>query len=387
MPWIIGDIKLLREEFTRLALQAGASITLLCQQFHISRKTGYKWIARAKQSNHPDFSDHSKRPHHIIHKISKKIQEDVIIARCLHPHWGAKKIKAYLLNRKIVKKLPSLRTIHNILVKEELTNIHKGERHKAYKRFEYAYPNALWQMDFKGYFSLLDGSECHPFTIIDDHSRYLVCLKACIDESMNSVRPALMEAFSRYGLPESMALDNGSCWKPKSRQRWSELTVWLMRLGIQIIHGKPYHPQSRGKDERLHRTLKLELINDISMNNLRDSQRQFDLWRHQYNHTRPHEALNMKPPVTRYQISKRRFYNKPLPPIQYWEDDIIRRVDMNGFLHVAGRNFLLSKALRYQPVALRPSRDGKKIHIFFCQQQIMDIKHPGTHLSQGRGIK
>jgi transposase InsO family protein len=383
MPWTNGDTKLLREEFCHLALQQGTNFSHLCRQFNVSRKTGYKWMKRARERSHPSFADRSKRPHHLTFRISQTIKEKIITARCLHPHWGAKKIKALLLNQKTALTLPSISTINKILAQAELMRIHQHERHTPYKRFEHAYPNALWQMDFKGYFSLLDGNNSHPLTILDDYSRYLLCLAACPNEQLESVKDALIKTFTRYGLPDALVLDNGSCWKPKNKQKWSELTVWLMRLGINIIHGKFYHPQSRGKDERLHRTLKLELINDISMKNLADCQYYFDLWRHTYNHIRPHEALELQPPVTRYQTSKRHF-SQHLPPIQYWEDDTIRHVDKNGHIHLAGKSFLLNKALRGYPVALRPSLDGTKLNIFFCQQKVKAIQMPECSIKPGK---
>ena len=384
MSWNNGNKTLLREEFVNLA-KSGTNITQLCYRFNISRKTGYKWINRAKKSSSKNFKDRSCRPHHIVYHVSEEIKDLLISTRCLNPHWGAKKIKAYLINRHIVSHLPATSTINKILSIAGLMKIHQHQRHFAYKRFEYKYPNALWQMDFKGYFSLLNGSNCHPLTIIDDYSRYLLCLTACLNESLENVKPILIKTFSYYGLPDSIVLDHGSCWRTKNQQQWSKLTLWLRRLGIQVIHGKPYHPQTRGKDERLHRTLKVELINDVSMNNLLDAQRQFDLWRHRYNHLRPHEALNLQPPITRYQPSKNH-PPKKLEPINYWEDDTIRTIDQNGYIHIDGRHFLLSRSLRGQPVALRPSLDGKNLNIFFCQQKIRSIKMPKLPLKQGRNF-
>lgn len=383
MPWPTGNVKCLREEFVRLALQPGTCIKDLCEQFQISRKTGYKWINRIKHSTSPCFSDRSKRPHRIHYQVSSELKEIIIVNRLLHRHWGARKLKAHLINQGIKVKLPSTSTINKILSEEEL--IHPQERHHAYKRFEYDRPNALWQMDFKGYFSLLNGTECHALTIIDDHSRYLVCLSACEDERLDTVKAVLINVFQRYGLPEKIALDHGSCWRPKNRYKWSELTVWLMRLGIQIIHGKPYYPQGRGKDERLHRTLKLELINNVSMENLVRCQDQFDLWRHTYNHDRPHEALNLKPPITLYEVSSRRF-SKKLPTIKYWPDDIIRHVDENGHVCIEGRMIQLTRALRGQKVALRLASDEDKLNIFFCQQLIKSINKPKKPLKQGKHV-
>src|SRR6185312_194066 len=127
-------------------------------------------------------------------------------------------------------------------------------------RFEYPAPNLVWQMDFKGHFAVRHGRRCHPLTVIDDHSRYALCLAACANQQSETVERWLTSTFHRYGLPDALLVDNGAPWGDGPAQSWTKLGIWLLKLGINIIHSRPYHPQTRGKNERFHRTLKAEVL-------------------------------------------------------------------------------------------------------------------------------
>ena len=177
--------------------------------------------------------------------------------------------------------------------------------HKAFERFERAAPNELWQMDYKGHFATRAG-RCHPLTVVDDHSRYAVGLRACGDERGDTVQAELTAIFRRYGLPERMLMDNGAPWGSDALHRHTWLTVWLLELGVAVSHGRPYHPQTQGKDERFHRTLTAEVIGRRAFADLAECQGRFDAWRVVYNTQRPHEALALATPAARYRPSKRR---------------------------------------------------------------------------------
>jgi transposase InsO family protein len=174
---------------------------------------------------------------------------------------------------------------------------------RPFQRFERAAPNELWQMDFKGNFPFFNGARCHPLTVLDDHSRFSVLLQACADEREQTVRAVLTEAFRRYGLPAAMLMDNGSPWGAAGAQPFTAFSLWLIRLGIRVAHGRPYHPQTQGKDERFHRTLKFEVLRHFNFTSLEHCQREFDSFRHRYNLVRPHDALGLATPVTRYRPS------------------------------------------------------------------------------------
>ena len=208
--------------------------------------------------------------------------------------------------------------------------------------------------------------------MIDDHSRFLVGLKACRNETSQTVQSQLSTIFEQFGLPEEMLMDNGSAWGFDQDHRHTVLTAWLLRLGIAITHGRPYHPQTQGKDERLHRTLLAELISKHSMATLQDSQEHFDLWRQTYNSIRPHEALQLDTPAAHYQPSSRPFPAQ-LPPIAYQTGDLIRNVDQMGKIYFRNQRFRISAAFRHQPVALRPTQTDGIFDVFFCQFKVAQI--------------
>ena len=183
-------------------------------------------------------------------------------------------------------------------------------------------------MDFKGHLPI-ENSRCHPLTILDDHSRFALGLQACSDEKTQTVQQRLSAVFRLYGLPERMTMDNGSPWGGASEHFFTPLTAWLIRLGVRVSHSRPYHPQTQGKDERFHRTLKLELLRMHTFRHLDHAQSHFDTWRNTYNLERPHESLGMQVPASRYRPSPRSF-PESLPPVEYDSKDVIRKVQEGG---------------------------------------------------------
>ncbi len=236
-------------------------------------------------------------------------------------------------------------------------------------------------MDFKGHFAHGDG-RCHPLTVLDDHSRYAVCLSACADETTMTVRERLAATFRRYGLPERMNMDNGSPWGDGPRgdglgRRYTPLTVWLLRLGVRFSHSRPYHPQTNGKDERFHRTLKRDVLHGHSYADLRACQHAFDGFREVYNAERPHEALALAVPASRYRASPRD-YPETLPPVEYDPIDQVRRVQQGGWISFHGREIHIPKAFAGQSVALRPTPiDGVWDAIFIAHRIAqIDLRDP-----------
>jgi transposase InsO family protein len=219
-----------------------------------------------------------------------------------------------LIERGGSKLAPS--TITQILHRNGLIEPERSAAATPWQRFERGIPNELWQMDFKGHFALVDGRRCHPLTVLDDHSRFALLLEACADERRDSVQTALTAAFRRCGLPGTMLMDNGPPWGYSQENSWTALGLWLVRLGIRVIHGRAYHPQTQGKDERFHRTLKFELLRHFNFTSLEHCQREFDRFRNRYNLERPHDALGLETPASRYRISPIPF-PETLPPIEY----------------------------------------------------------------------
>ena len=255
MPWQEVSIMDQRREFVRLAMQEGANRRELCRRFGIHPDTGYKWLGRWESDR--ELADRSRRPHLSPLRADRAIEERVIAVRDAHPAWGARKI-ARCLEREGIKS-PAVSTVHEILRRHGRIGRPAGGP-AAHQRFEKPAPNLLWQMDFKGWISLADGSRCHPLTVVDDHSRYGLCLEACGNEQGSTVQGRLNLTFRRYGLPEAFFVDNGGPWGDSSGQHWTRLCVWLLKLGIAVLHSRPYHPQSRGKNERFHRTLNAEVL-------------------------------------------------------------------------------------------------------------------------------
>jgi transposase InsO family protein len=244
---------------------------------------------------------------------------------------------------------------------------------QPYQRFEKEAPNLLWQMDFKGHVPLADGVTCHPLTIIDDHSRFVPCLKACPNEQGVTVRAHLETTFRHYGLPDAFFVDNGSPWGDPTGEPWTRLGVWMLKLGIDVLHSRPYHPQSRGKNERFHRTLKAEVFALRRFRYLAEVQRAFDQWRSIYNHERPHEALCQDVPASRYRPSPRPMPDR-MPQVEYDEADIVRTVGTTkAYVSFKGRLWKVPQAFAGERVAIRPRGPDGTYAICFGSREIASI--------------
>lgn len=355
MPFHEVSIMSQREEFARLASQAGANVADLCRRYGISRKTGYKWLGRFTEHEEHWSADQSRRPQHSPGQTPVEVEASVLAVRAEHPVWGGRKIRRVL--ERAGKVTPAASTITAILARHGLVDPRASQAATAFTRFEHDAPNRLWQMDFKGHFAI-DSGRCHPLTVLDDHSRFSLCLAACPNETGNTVKDRLTITFRRYGLPEAMVMDNGSPWGDGPGSPWTPLTVWLMQLGIRVAHGRPYHPQTQGKDERFHRTLKAEVLACRRFRDLVECQQRFDNWRSIYNNDRPHEALDMAVPMDRYRASRRAFPEILSSP-DYAPGETLRKVQDGGFISFKGRQIRLCKAFKGHSLALRPtSCDG-----------------------------
>lgn len=368
MPWKERTTMSQREEFVQEALKRDANIRALCREYGISPRTGYKWLRRYQAQGVQGLWEQSRRPMHSPRKSSPELEAAVLQVRQWQPTWGGRKIR-WQLAQDGWSSLPAASTITAILQRHQQIPPAESEKHVAFQRFEMEHPNQLWQMDFKGHFEMVNGSVCHPLTVLDDHSRFLVGLQACHAERAKTVKFRLENIFAEYGLPERMLMDNGSVWQGYH----TGLTFWLVRLGIQVVHGRPYHPQTQGKDERLHRTLKEELLRGQAFFNLQDCQAKFETWRTLYNTQRPHQALGMQPPATRYHPSLRLFTGQ-LPAIEYEPGDILRMTDIHGRLQFHGRRFHVGKAFRKSQVALRPTQIEGVFNVFFFKQRIAQVR-------------
>jgi transposase InsO family protein len=372
MPWREVTRMLLREEFVKLAMQAGANRRELCRRFGIAPKTGYKWLQRYTAEDSSGLEDRSRRPRRSPLRTAEELEQRVIgLRREVLGCWGGRKLARRLVLEGGPKLAPS--TITGILRRHGLLS-QTAPVPRPFQRFERPAPNELWQMDFKGNFATIRQSiRCHPLTVLDDHSRFSLVLRACADEREQTVRAVLTEAFRRYGLPAAMLMDNGSPWGSAGAQPFTGFSLWLIRLGIRVAHGRPYHPQTQGKDERFHRTLKFECLRHFNFTSLEHCQREFDSFRDRYNLVRPHDALGLATPVSRYRPSPIPF-PESLPPIEYPDDLEVRQVQAEGWFSYRGKAFRVSKALRGYPIALRQSELGDSLReVLFCHQLLNTI--------------
>jgi transposase InsO family protein len=370
VPWQEVTKMSLREEFVKLASQPGANRRRLCRRFRISPKTAYKWLHGYKAEGSGGLQDRSRRPRHSPRRSGPEVERAVVRWRAYSENcWGGRKI-ARLLQEEGMRQPPAPSTVNNILRRQGLIEPQESARHRRWQRFERAQPNELWQMDFKGDFPI-GQRRCHTLTVLDDCSRFALAVQACWDQRRTTVERVLRGLFERYGMPAEMLMDNGSPWGKAGEL--TELAMWLIRLGIGLTHGRPRHPQTQGKDERFHRTLKLEVLRRNHFTTLARCQRELDRFRDRYNLVRPHQALDLQVPVQRYQPSAVTFPAQ-LPPIEYPADTAVRMVQAEGWFSFRGRNFRVSKALRGHPIGLRVADAQERCWVvFFCHQPIARI--------------
>lgn len=370
MPWKEVDIMSLKKEFITLALQGETNLSSLCRRFAITRSTGYKWLNRYQEEGNQGLENKSTMPLTSPNQTSLKAEKVIVKTRRAHPRWGARKIKSYLESQGYVK-LPATSTIHAILGRHNLIDPIEATKHMPFIRFEHEAPNDLWQMDFKGHFEI-DSGRCHPLTILDDHSRFCPGIFAFSNEREITVKNALIEVFRKYGLPKKINTDNGSPWGCSGTIKYTSFSAFLIRLGIKVSHSRPHHPQTNGKAERFHRTFKAELLNYYRFKNLNQAQKAFDIWRDCYNTERPHQALEMKTPISRY-IPSNREYPEKLPPIEYGPDDIVRKVQQKGRIYYKNKEYEVGGAFHGEQVALRPTMEDGIFEVYFCHQKIAQI--------------
>jgi len=371
MPWKERSVMSERLEFIKLAQQNCRNLSQLCKEFGISRKTGYKWLRRFQEEGLAGLADRSRRPKHMPAKTPGETEQAVLKIRDKEPSWGGRKIYARL-NELGHQNIPQPSTITAILHRNSCIAPEESIKRTKYQFFEMELPNSVFQMDFKGPF-YIGKQKCFPLTILDDHSRYLVALRACQNQQEGTVKGHLTDVFREFGLPDAFLTDNGPPWGPSDGQPFfTRLNAWMFRLGIRIIHSRPYHPQTIGKIERLHRTLKNDVLKRKSFEDFQSCQVGFDHWRQIYNYERPHEALDMKVPASRYQPSQRKF-PETLPPIIYLPDDEVRKVHDGGRIHLNGRVFRVGRAFDDYPVAIRQTANDGEFDVYFCKQKIKTI--------------
>lgn len=352
MPWECRTVEDQRREFAQAAMYC-SNFSALCREFGITRRTGRKWVERY-ESQQP-LTDRSRRPHTSPARTPEEIELLILAVRAENPGWGAKTIHS-VLTREGHQNLPCVKTVNNILHRYGCISQEESRKRVPFTRFEKERCNMMWQTDFKGEFRMADGSYCYPLTILDDHSRFSLRI-APRSGTANVVIPVFTEVFREYGMPESILSDNGAQFAG-FRKGYTQFEKWLMDLDILPIHGRIKHPQTQGKIERFHRTMKHELLNNMRIEDLEDADRKLAAWREKYNHVRPHEALGMKTPGEVYEPSTRQ-YPEQIPKYEYGGEHHVIKVNSWGYVRFDKFQVFLSETMVDQYIEFRPSPDGE----------------------------
>ena len=373
MSWKESDLVSERLEFVSLASVEGANVSALCKRFGVSRKTGHKWLNRWKSSGKAGLKDKSRQPANSPRKTVPELEAIVVDLRKSHPAWGGRKL------RKRLQELghdgvPSPSSITRILHRHGLICPSESKKRVPWKSFEREQPNDLWQVDFKGDFEMTCGKRCFPLTILDDHSRYSLGIVACANQQRVTVQEHFRCVFGQYGIPRAIYVDNGNPWgNSNGRTRHSQFSAWLMRQDIEVIHGTPHHPEGRGKIERFHRTLNVEVLQDRRLSDLVDAQSVFDPWRSVYNHERPHESLDLAVPSSRYQISDRSFL-EVTKPFEYNDHFEVRKIDKETrTFHFKNKRYRFSEAFMGQAVGLCPTDKDGVWSVYYCRFPVAEL--------------
>jgi putative transposase len=354
MPW--KEIRPVDERIRFIAAvqeDPKGNFAQLCRSFGIHRSKGYKWLSRYKAYGAAGLEDRPPIAVACPHKTPDELVDRIVVLRKEHPFDGPKKLRARLLVLEPSLAWPAVSTIGEILDRHGLIRPRRARLRTPPHPSPLepcSEPNELWCVDFKGHFACGDGTRCHPLTVTDGASRYLIKCEALTEPKEAPVRRQFELAFREFGLPSRIRSDNGAPFATKALGGLSQLSVWWIQLGIVPERIEPGQPQQNGRHERMHRTLKEQTASPPRAS-LGDQQRAFDRFRCDYNEHRPHEALGQTPPASHYEPSLRSMPDKPREP-DYGEGFLVRRIAPNGRLQFNGHSIAVSPVLARHHVAL-----------------------------------
>jgi len=375
MPWDETDPMNERVKFIAAHLERDVPLVELCGRFGISRKTAYKWIARYDEGGVKQLLDRSRAPHSHPHAVSDEVAAECLRVRRKHPHWGPRKLLVVLQRQRPDLHLPAASTVGELLRRNGLVGKRRrirrsspyGDRLGGYDK-----PNSIWCADFKGHFPVA-GCRCHPLTITDGYSRYLLRCKALDRPLSNPASQVFESAFREFGLPDAIRTDNGAPFSTLAPGGLSRLAVWWIRLGIRPERILPGRPDQNGRHERMHSTLKAEVCNP-ARSSFPAQQRAFDRFRQEYNDVRPHEALGQRTPSSLYRPSLRP-YPKQLPELDYPAHFDTVRAYPNGVVSFRTIQWYVSACLDSELIGLEQVDDDRwKVHFGPVVLGIMDLR-------------
>ena len=373
MPWESRTVEEQRIEFAQAAKDC-TNFSALCREFGIDRKTGYKWKRRFETEC--SLSDKSRRPHTSPSRTPEDMEMLILKVRAENPGWGARTIQDVLVKTGY-ENVPCAKTVNNILNRYGCITPEESQKRKPFVRFEKELCNQMWQADFKGEFRMADNNYCYPLDIIDDHSRYAIKVEPRLSTA-NVVIPVFTDAFREFGLPNSILTDNGAQFAG-FKKGYTKFEKWLMDLDIQPIHGRIKHPQTQGKIERFHRTMKQELLKHTTIADIDDAAEKLTAWKDKYNNLRPHEALGMKRPAEVYTPSQREFSEK-IPKFEYGGEHHVIKVNSWGYVRFDRWQIYLSETMIDQYIEFRPNPDGETFSACYRNFKIAEFDTADGHL-------
>jgi transposase InsO family protein len=348
-----------RMRFVVAAQKHEESFAAVCRRFGVSRRVGYKWLARFEEEGAAGLFDRPRVPLHRPQSIAEEVAERCLEVRRAHPTWGPVKVLAFLERKSPRTAWPAASTIGELFDREGLTVKRKLRRRSPPSSAPFAgceAANDVWCIDFKGWFLTGDGMRCEPLTITDAYSRYLLRCQALAHTDTDHVWPVLDAAFREFGLPHYMRSDNGSPFASRGAGGLSRLSVKLIKAGVTPERIAPGKPQQNGRHERMHLTLLQDVANPPAPT-MREQLKRLRSFQHLYNEERPHQSLDNATPADRYQASSRRFHGILRKP-EYADDQDVRSVRHNGEIKWQGNTIYISEALIGEPVGLAEDQDG-----------------------------
>lgn len=360
MPWRNYRVMVERINFISAVEQSDEPLAAICRRFGISRKTGYKWIERFETRGPEGLLDKPPIARNHPNRICDDLADIFVKTRKEHPTWGPKKLRAFIADRFPDLMSPAASTIGELLKTRGLIRprrrrlrvpLHPNPLSSSDR------PNSTWCADFKGHFALRDRSRCHPLTITDNYTRYLLACEGMSKPEGNPVREQFERVFREFGMPERIRTDNGAPFASAAVGGLSALSVWWIKLGIEPERIEPGEPQQNGRHERMHRTLKDEATSPPGAT-MAEQQRTFDHFRHEYNDIRPHEALMQKTPAKIHVVSARAFPDSLRSP-EYGDRFFVRKIDDKGMVQFRGAKHRLTSLLALEPVGLHEVDDDR----------------------------